>query len=389
MSSDPIKDLLGKITDLERKGRQDKPRHEAALPQEAGDGPPQPAGTDEAQETGGGAPSAVTDKPGGQQTARVRPRRSAKVKPRPRVRPAPKAAVKPSPATPQPAQKTAPIPATQPEPEVAAEPQTPSAGPDIFIAEEVVIGPAEPDIYIAKDVVIGGDEPDIYIAKDMVIGADEPDIYIAKDVVIGGDEPDIYIAEDEPAAPPAPATPKPPPLVPARPDPAQLVMKGDPMSNLDNEPVKRVRDALLAAGLEDKVIELKETAKTAADAAKALNVEQGAIVKTLVFVVGEQPVMALVAGDKTCKEDALPRALSLAGEVTPTTANDVQAATGFSIGGVAPIGSIMELPVVIDVGLKRFEMLYAAAGHPHCVFPTNVTELKRLTGGIVSYAIAE
>ena len=361
MNSDPIKDLLGKITDLERKGRQDKPRREAALPEEAGDAPPQPAGTDEAQEAGGRVPQAVADKPGWQQTARVQPRRSAKVKSRPRVRPAPKAAVKPSPAP-------------QPEPETEVKPQTPSAGPDIFIAEDVVIGPAEPDIYIAKDVLIG---------------ADEPDIYIAEDVVIGGDEPDIYIAEDKPAAPPAPATPEPPPPAPARPDPAQLVMKGDPMSNLDNEPVKRVRDALLAAGLEDKVIELKETAKTAADAAKALNVEQGAIVKTLVFVVGEQPVMALVAGDKTCKEDALPRALSLAGEVTPTTANDVQAATGFSIGGVAPIGSIMELPVVIDVGLKRFEMLYAAAGHPHCVFPTNVTELKRLTGGIVSYAIAE
>ena len=68
--------------------------------------------------------------------------------------------------------------------------------------------------------------------------------------------------------------------------------------------------------------------------------------------------------------------------------DDVKAATGFTIGGCAPIGHKMELPIVIDVSLKRFDALYAAAGHPHCVFPTTVGELKKLTGGIVSYNIA-
>lgn len=161
------------------------------------------------------------------------------------------------------------------------------------------------------------------------------------------------------------------------------------MSNLTKPAVKKVRQALVDAGLNDTVIELDETARTAEDAAKSTGAELGAIVKSLVFVIGEQPVMALVAGDHTCKPENLPRAVNLEGEVTKASAEDVKAATGFSIGGCAPIAHAMELPIVIDVSLKRFDVLYAAAGHPHCVFPTTIQELKRLTRGIVSYNIAE
>ena len=168
------------------------------------------------------------------------------------------------------------------------------------------------------------------------------------------------------------------------------------MSVLENKSVKKARAALLAAGLEDRVIELKKTAKTAEDAAKAVGTELGSIVKSLVFMIGDQPVMALVAGDHTCKLDALPRALALdeayeqaGNKVKRGNAAQVRAATGFAIGGVSPAGLKGELPTVIDVSLKRFETVYAAAGHPRCVFPTTVADLKRLTGGIVSYAIAE
>ena len=168
------------------------------------------------------------------------------------------------------------------------------------------------------------------------------------------------------------------------------------MSALDSKPVKKVRQALLAAGLEDTVVELDESARTAAEAAEALNVEPGAIVKSLVFLIGETPVMALMAGDRQCKADALPRVLALdaaaaeaGGEVRAGTADEVRAATGFAIGGVPPVGLASEMPVAIDVGLKRFETVYAAAGHPNCVFATSVSELKQLTGCIVSYAIAE
>lgn len=160
------------------------------------------------------------------------------------------------------------------------------------------------------------------------------------------------------------------------------------MSNLNSPAVKRVRKVLTDAGFNDTVIELDETARTAEDAAKATGAELGAIVKTLVFLVGEEPVLALIAGDHMCVPENLPRALNLEGEVRKTDADEVMAATGFSIGGVAPIALALPLPVVIDVSLKRFDTLYAAAGHPHCVFPTTVGELKKLTGGIVSYNIA-
>lgn len=161
------------------------------------------------------------------------------------------------------------------------------------------------------------------------------------------------------------------------------------MSALENESVKKVREALIEAGVGDNVIELEETARSAEDAAKSLGVELGSIVKSLVFLVEDQPVMALVAGDHTCKPDALPRALNLEGEVKRCDADQVRSATGFAIGGVAPVALAQNLPTLLDVSLKRFDTVYAAAGHPNCVFATTVSELKRLTGCIVSYAIAE
>jgi len=160
------------------------------------------------------------------------------------------------------------------------------------------------------------------------------------------------------------------------------------MSNLDGENVKRVRQALVDAGAGDKVRELDESARTAAEAARALGVEPGAIVKSLVFTVGNRYVLALVAGDHACREDQLPRILNLEGAVVRPGADLVRAVTGFAIGGVAPVGLVSRLPVAIDAGLKRYDRLFAAAGHPHCVFETTVDELKALTGGIVSYAMA-
>jgi prolyl-tRNA editing enzyme YbaK/EbsC (Cys-tRNA(Pro) deacylase) len=69
-------------------------------------------------------------------------------------------------------------------------------------------------------------------------------------------------------------------------------------------------------------------------------------------------------------------------------ADRVRAATGFVIGGVAPLAHPAPLPTVIDHSLGRFETVYAAAGHPHCVFPTTILELSLLTGGAVTKAIS-
>lgn len=157
---------------------------------------------------------------------------------------------------------------------------------------------------------------------------------------------------------------------------------------LENPSVQRVRQVLVYAGAGDKVIAVAETTRSAAEAAAALGVELGAIVKSLVFTIGGEPVMALVAGDRQCDTKALRDALGLSGKVKRPDADVVRAATGFAIGGVSPLAHTTKLPMAIDKSLGRFEAVYAAAGHPHCVFPSTLDELEALTGGIVTDAIA-
>lgn len=160
------------------------------------------------------------------------------------------------------------------------------------------------------------------------------------------------------------------------------------MSRLDNASVRRVRDALVAAGLDDRVIELSETARSAQDAADSIGCELGAIVKSLVFSVNDRAVMALVAGDRQCNTGALTAILGLEGKCRRADADLVREATGFAIGGVAPVGHATALPIAIDASLARFETVYAAAGHPHCVFPATYAELRHLTGAVDSSNIA-
>lgn len=156
------------------------------------------------------------------------------------------------------------------------------------------------------------------------------------------------------------------------------------MSPLASASVQRVAAALEAAGLEDRILALADTARTAEDAARACGVPVGAIVKSLLFEIEGTPVLALIAGDRRCELGALPAALGLAGTARRCDAGRVRAVTGFAIGGVAPVAHLTPLPTVIDASLGRFEALYAAAGHPHCVFRTSLDELVRLTGGSVS-----
>lgn len=158
---------------------------------------------------------------------------------------------------------------------------------------------------------------------------------------------------------------------------------------LSSDSVRRVQDALAAAESPAQVIALDATARSAEDAAAAIGCELGAIVKSLVFVIDARPVMALIAGDRRCVERALPAALGLDGKVRRADADTVRAATGFAIGGVPPVGLAQPLPTAIDAGLGRFATVYAAAGHPHCVFATSMDELARLTNGVVTEAIGK
>ena len=157
---------------------------------------------------------------------------------------------------------------------------------------------------------------------------------------------------------------------------------------LEHEGVKRVRAALAAAKHPTDVLTLKETAATAKDAARAVGCDLGAIVKSLVFLVENRYVLVLVAGDRICLPDNLPRALDFKGPVRKAEAGEVRFATGFAIGGVAPVGLARKLPCVLDRSLKRFATVFAAAGHPNCIFPTTVDWLKEMTGAIVSYNIS-
>lgn len=161
------------------------------------------------------------------------------------------------------------------------------------------------------------------------------------------------------------------------------------MSLFGNRALKAVRRALAAAGAEAQVVELPGWAGTAEERAAALGAPLGAVVQSQVFMVGERPVLALVAGDRRCKAEALARTLNLTGDVRPAEAAEVTGATGFPIGGVAPLALAGGLPTALDVSLKRFATLYAPAGDTRHVFATTADDLKRLTGGIVSYAITE
>ena len=156
------------------------------------------------------------------------------------------------------------------------------------------------------------------------------------------------------------------------------------MSNLDHLSVMRVRTWLAEAGSPAEVIALSATARSAQDAADSIGTELGSIVKSLVFAVAGKPVMALVAGDRQCDTKALAAVLGFEGKAKRADADLVRQATGFAIGGVPPVAHETKLPIVIDASLARFETVYAAAGHPYCVFATNVGELERLTGATLS-----
>jgi len=160
-------------------------------------------------------------------------------------------------------------------------------------------------------------------------------------------------------------------------------------SPLDNPSVQRVQAALHGAGSEACVVALSETARTAQDAADSVGCELGAIVKSLIFRVEGRAVLALVAGDRICNTKVLPVVLEMTGKCKRADADLVRAATGFAIGGVSPVGHPMPLPTAIDASLSRFDIIYAAAGHPYCVFPTSLDELTQLTCGRLSGDISE
>lgn len=135
----------------------------------------------------------------------------------------------------------------------------------------------------------------------------------------------------------------------------------------------RLAERLRQRGLHVEVKTLSDSARTAALAAAALNVEVGQIVKSLVFLRDGAPVLVLCAGDR--RVDAKRLGLS------PAPADRVREATGFSIGGVPPLGHDVELTTTIDESLLRFPVVWAAAGTPHDVFAIRAEALIQAIPG--------
>ena len=149
---------------------------------------------------------------------------------------------------------------------------------------------------------------------------------------------------------------------------------------LNKEPVKRVQELISKFDFKLKVIVLNTTARTAKDAATSLKCEVGAIVKSLLFKADDTFLICLVPGDKRCSLNKLKKILNKK-DVCMANAEEVKENTGFSIGGVSPVGYIKKLDILIDKSLNRFANVFAAAGHPNCVFKINYNELIKITNG--------
>ncbi|MBT0995096.1 YbaK/EbsC family protein [Cellulomonas sp. DKR-3] len=143
-----------------------------------------------------------------------------------------------------------------------------------------------------------------------------------------------------------------------------------------------VARALADAGVRGEVVELPDSARTAAEAAAALGCLVDQIANSLVFWADGRPLLVMTSGRHRVDTVALARRLGRA-SIDRATPEQVRAATGQAIGGVAPVGHPAPLETVVDESLAEHGQIWAAGGTPHTVFPTTFDELVRVTGGAV------
>ena len=151
---------------------------------------------------------------------------------------------------------------------------------------------------------------------------------------------------------------------------------------LSKESVKRVLKVLNDFDKSIKVENLDTSARTAKDAAKSLKTEIGSIVKSLLLRRQSSFLLCLVAGDKRCSLNKIKKILNQK-DVSMANADQVKEITGFTIGGVSPVGHLKPIKIFIDISLSRFGNIFAAAGHPNCIFKINFEDLKKITNGEV------
>jgi len=149
---------------------------------------------------------------------------------------------------------------------------------------------------------------------------------------------------------------------------------------MDHPRVRQVVEVLREKGAAGEVRMLPDSARTAAEAAAALDVEVGQIANSLVFDADGQAVLVLTSGAhrvdtaRVAADHDLP-------PLTRATPDFVRTHTGQAIGGISPVGHPAPLRTLVDRALADFDEVWAAAGHPHAVFPTTYEELLELTGG--------
>ena len=153
------------------------------------------------------------------------------------------------------------------------------------------------------------------------------------------------------------------------------------MNLLQKEPVIRAQKSLTEFDSNLVVVELENSARTAKDAANSLNCEVGAIVKSLLLKIDDNFLLCLIAGDKRCSLNKI-KQIKNSKNVRMASAEEVKEQTGYTIGGVSPVGHKNELEILIDNSLNRFKAIFAAAGHPNCIFEINYDDLKKITSGL-------
>lgn len=150
---------------------------------------------------------------------------------------------------------------------------------------------------------------------------------------------------------------------------------------LEKTAVKRVSDALKSGGISGQIKVLTQSARSAAEAAAALGIEVGQIASSIIFKLpNETPLLVITSGRHRVDTELVAKELSV-DNLARVDADYVKDLSGFSIGGVAPIGWINPPAItLIDLALNDYDVVWAAAGHPHAVFPTNYAELLTCTG---------
>jgi prolyl-tRNA editing enzyme YbaK/EbsC (Cys-tRNA(Pro) deacylase) len=151
-------------------------------------------------------------------------------------------------------------------------------------------------------------------------------------------------------------------------------------SVLQNPSVQRVSAKLKELGVEGEVHVLSDSARTAQEAADALGILVGQVASSIVFKLDdESPLLVITSGRHRVDTKLVAEKLGIA-KLHRVDADYVKEKSGFSIGGVSPVGWVSPATILIDEALNDYEVVWAAAGHPHSVYPTTFAELLESTG---------